>query len=218
MQRNLTAVLALSSGIGAAILLVTGASVALALPNEPNITLCHATPPDTAAQGYVEITVDANSVFKQGHGTRHDADIIPAFDYTDAQGDTVHYPGKNLDHGGQAILDNGCEEVAPPTTTTPTTTTATTTTNTTTTSTTTTGTTSTATSTSSHPSQTRPSQTGGGNSPGGRPIPSGAVDAGGTGLYDSGPSGSPAAILLLTGGLLTVASAALTVRWRRQTT
>ena len=69
------------------------------------VTLCHAKPPDTAKNGWNEITVDDDAVLKQGHGNQHDADIIPAF---------AGYPGKNLatvfDNGmtGQEILDGGC--------------------------------------------------------------------------------------------------------------
>jgi hypothetical protein len=45
------------------------------------VTLCHATPPDTAKEGYNLITTDDDGVFTQGHDSEHDADIIPAFDY-----------------------------------------------------------------------------------------------------------------------------------------
>jgi hypothetical protein len=84
------------------------------------VTICHATPPDTAANGWVAITVDiASTGYKQsGHQDQHDADIIPAYNY---RGVFV-YNGKNLDtyfYGalGSDILANGCvspsESVAP---------------------------------------------------------------------------------------------------------
>jgi hypothetical protein len=77
-------------------------------PPEHLVTICHATPPDTAAQGWVQITVDVASVGYQqsGHQSEHDADIIPPWSYGD-----FDYPGK----GDQAILENGCEPVDPPT-------------------------------------------------------------------------------------------------------
>jgi len=82
------------------------------------VTLCHATPVDTAANGWNDITVDDDAVFKEGHGTQHDADIIPAFDYWTQDGGTGawtknHFPGKNLGtvfYGvtGAQILAAGC--------------------------------------------------------------------------------------------------------------
>lgn len=82
------------------------------------VTLCHATPPDTAANGWNELTVsDAALVIKNGHATEHDADIIPAFDYwIKVQGAWTfhHFAGKNLatvwsGATGAEILANGCE-------------------------------------------------------------------------------------------------------------
>ena len=81
------------------------------------VTLCHATPADTAAEGWHSITVDDDAVFKEGHAYEHDADIIPAFYYwtgSDKDGWTQnHFDGKNLGtdffgHTGQEILDAGC--------------------------------------------------------------------------------------------------------------
>lgn len=115
--------------------------------------------------------------------------------------------------GRSSILDNGCEEVAPPTTTTATTTATTTGTA--------TGTTTTATTTVPPTTTAAPSPTIGsppspaGGPPPGRPIPSGAVDAGGTGLNDQPVDPSVASILLISGGLLLGVSTAFTVRWRR---
>ncbi len=85
---------------------------------QPKVTICHATPPANAKNGWNQITVSANSIIKgKGHG-QHAADIIPAFDYN---GGT--YPGKNLDTdfggaSGREILANGC--VLPDVTPTPT--------------------------------------------------------------------------------------------------
>lgn len=83
---------------------------------EHKVTICHATPPDTAADGWVSIEVDVASVGYQhsGHQDQHAADIIPPYHYDD-----VSYPGK----GDQSILANGCvkPETPPPTTPPPTT-------------------------------------------------------------------------------------------------
>ncbi len=79
----------------------------------PTITICHATPPDTAARGWTAVTVTEASVrFGHNHGA-HRLDIIPAFTFQNTD-----YPGKNLDkvlrngHTGAEILENGC--VVPP--------------------------------------------------------------------------------------------------------
>ena len=64
-------------------LLVTGSVSAegfVACPRPPDVTLCHASPPATAAQGWHEITVAAPAVLQQGHDN-HGADIIPAFQW-----------------------------------------------------------------------------------------------------------------------------------------
>ena len=91
-------------------------------PNHVPVTLCHATPPDTAAQGWEAITVDDDSIVTSGHNEQHDLDIIPAFDYW-AQVDDVwtllHFAGKNLDTvfsgiPGSAILAAGCEYTVTP--------------------------------------------------------------------------------------------------------
>jgi hypothetical protein len=100
-----------------AVVMAIGAGTALATKPNPahKVTICHATPPDTAANGYVQLSVDVASVGYQhsGHETEHDADIIPPYEYTAADGNTFSYPGKNFG-AGQAILNNGC--VVPDTT------------------------------------------------------------------------------------------------------
>jgi hypothetical protein len=73
--------------------------------NGHKITICHATPPDTAANGYESITVDTSAQNFVAHRDEHDADIIPPF------GD---FPGKNWDADGQAIYRNDCEVPEPP--------------------------------------------------------------------------------------------------------
>jgi hypothetical protein len=107
LRKALLAVLA-----GMALVMAIGAGTALATRPKPEhkITICHATPPDTAANGYHDITVDVASVGYQnsGHQSEHDADIIPPWQYTD-DGDTFSFPGKNWTDAGQAIWRNGCE-------------------------------------------------------------------------------------------------------------
>src|SRR5260221_6170091 len=88
-----------------------------------SVTLCHATPPDTAAGGWIQITTDTSSdgSLKGGHDTSHADDIIPAYHDVSSGFD---YPGKNLATlfdgvTGQSILDAGCVSVrssAPPST------------------------------------------------------------------------------------------------------
>lgn len=85
-------------------------------PNHVAVTLCHATPPDTAAQGWNLITIDDDAVVKEGHGYEHAADIIPPFVYwtlTDAGWRSTQYLGRNLDTlfagvPGSRILNLGC--------------------------------------------------------------------------------------------------------------
>ncbi len=65
------------------------------------ITFCHATPPDTAKNGYQKITTDVGAFYNDGH-INHAADIYPAGSFTkgghdyswDAQGDQslLQYP------------------------------------------------------------------------------------------------------------------------------
>ncbi len=72
-------------------------------PQHVAVTICHATPPDTAANGYTKIVTDDDGVLNQGHASQHGADIIPPF----VIGNT-NYPGKNWDVTGQAIWNNNC--------------------------------------------------------------------------------------------------------------
>ncbi len=87
-----------------------------------SVTICHATPADTAANGWISLSLSANgAVLTSQHNTQHDADIIPAFQWTDNNG-TQTYPGKNLTtiwggYTGEEILNNGCTIPTPPTNT-----------------------------------------------------------------------------------------------------
>lgn len=66
-----------------------------------HVTICHATPPDTAANGYVRISPSASGVY-HGHYREHAADIIPPFVYDG------HTYSLNWTATGQAIWNNGC--------------------------------------------------------------------------------------------------------------
>ena len=94
--------------LAAALVASSGAALATQ-PVEHKVDICHAVPPDTAANGYNLINVDVASVGYQnsGHQNQHDADIIPAWSYTD-NGQTFSFAGKNWDDEGQAIWRNGC--------------------------------------------------------------------------------------------------------------
>src|SRR3990167_3725983 len=67
-----------------------------------NVRICHAIPPDTAANGLVS-NHPANIGVLIGHATQHDADIIPPFG---------QFPGKNWTDEGEATWNNDC--VRPP--------------------------------------------------------------------------------------------------------
>jgi hypothetical protein len=92
-----------------------GVKKALAFVNHDNgnVTICHAKPPLTAANGWEEETINEHAVFNDGHFL-HLKDIIPPFDYWvnppgPADWVFLHYDGKNWNEEGQAILRNGCE-------------------------------------------------------------------------------------------------------------
>jgi hypothetical protein len=113
-------------GVAGSLVIAAGAfaSVGVATagaPTDHTVTICHATPPDTAANGWQQLSVDVSSVGYQqsGHQDQHDADIIPPYDFGD-----FSFAGKNWDATGQAIWNNGCVVPETPTseeTTTPTT-------------------------------------------------------------------------------------------------
>jgi hypothetical protein len=109
LQRNLGWIAAAALVAAVALLSSTPAVMGSAPPNH-KIVICHATPPETAANGWNMIEVDVASVGYQhaGHESRHDADIIPPYTYGGAS-----FPGKNWTTLGQAIWDNDCRAVAP---------------------------------------------------------------------------------------------------------
>jgi hypothetical protein len=98
---------------------VSPSSVLASQPDQHKVTICHATPPDTAANGWKQLAADVASSghLQGGHDTEHAADIIPPYSYYG-----YDFPGKNWDATGQAIYNNGCVD---PTATTTTTTTST---------------------------------------------------------------------------------------------
>jgi len=105
--------------------MVAGSPTMLTEAQAETVTMCHATPADTAANGWVSISISADgTVLDSQHSTQHDADIIPAFEWTDQDG--LHsYPGKNLTanfsgYTGQQILANHCSLPTPSNTPVPT--------------------------------------------------------------------------------------------------
>ncbi|MBX9472071.1 hypothetical protein [Microcella sp.] len=92
------------------------------------VAVCHATPPDTAAEGWnlLSIDDDAAATNQSGHDQEHDADIIQAFSYwhkvgngNDATWEYLSYPGKNLTTDfdgftGAEILANDCVKPSTP--------------------------------------------------------------------------------------------------------
>ncbi|TAL42676.1 MAG: hypothetical protein EPN91_07810 [Salinibacterium sp.] len=87
------------------------------VPNRNPVTICHATPPDTAAQGWVSETIDGSgAILSSQHQTQHDKDIIPSFVYweqIDGVWTPFTYPGKNLTTDfsgftGSEILASDC--------------------------------------------------------------------------------------------------------------
>lgn len=103
------------------LLFILTVSVAAACPPD-KVVICHATPADTAANGWNQIEVDKASIAKpNGHGTEHTADIIPPFE-AGSNGDKKKdqwdaFAGLNWDSTGQAVWRNGCvkpEPTAPP--------------------------------------------------------------------------------------------------------
>ena len=90
--------------------------------DDHKVTICHATPPDTAKNGYNQIDVDISSSghLKGGHQEKHDADIIPPYEFQTEEDGLFEYPGKNWTEAGQAIYKNDCVVPTPTPTPTPT--------------------------------------------------------------------------------------------------
>lgn len=99
--------------IASAMLLVIGLAGTVLAWNGPNVTLCHAMPPDTAANGWNQIIIDQDGAL--GHARQHTKDIIPPF----SSGDDT-FAGLNWDKMGQEIWNNGCTIPTPTPTPTPT--------------------------------------------------------------------------------------------------
>ena len=89
-----------------------GAPSPAAAPQE-NVRICHAT--GSANNPYVEQepAIGNNGDLQGGH-LGHPQDIIPPYDYIDANGNQQTFPGQNWTPEGQAIWQNGCRPVAPP--------------------------------------------------------------------------------------------------------
>ena len=81
--------------------------------HQDKLTICHATSSET--HPYTVQTIDTSAIDEHnnagwnGHGD-HTRDIIPPFG---------HFPGRNYDAAGTAILANGCHIPTPPVTTPP---------------------------------------------------------------------------------------------------
>jgi hypothetical protein len=86
-------------------------SANVALPTK--VRICHAT--GSTSNPYVsqEPEIENNGDLQGGH-LNHDRDIIPPYQYIDANGETQTYPGKNWIEEGQAIWANGCKIPPPP--------------------------------------------------------------------------------------------------------
>lgn len=92
-------------------------------PNHVPVTICHATPPDTAAQGWESITIDDDAIVKSAHNEQHNLDIIPAFNYWEkndlGEWTLKYFEGKNLNtdfsgYSGSSILTSGCAMTVTP--------------------------------------------------------------------------------------------------------
>jgi hypothetical protein len=103
--------------VAAAGLWLAATAAAAPPPHNGKVTLCHARPPASAKNGWVQITVSTNAVTHEGHG-KHADDIIPSFTYY-VKSVQHAYPGKNLStlfggFTGAQILANGCTLPTPP--------------------------------------------------------------------------------------------------------
>jgi hypothetical protein len=89
-----------------------GAPSRTAAPPE-KVRICHAT--GSSSNPYVsqEPAIGNNGDLQGGH-LNHERDIIPPYEYVDANGVTQLFPGRNWTEEGQAIWQNGCNAPPPP--------------------------------------------------------------------------------------------------------
>ena len=80
--------------------------------DEKKVTICHAT--GSESNPFVEQSpaIGNNGDLQGGH-LGHPNDIIPPYDYVDADGNPQTFPGQNWSPENQAILQNGCRPVTP---------------------------------------------------------------------------------------------------------
>lgn len=90
---------------------------AFSKPGNEKVRICHATSSHSNPYTSIEPAIANNGDLQGGHlnhtGPIYPAagwgDIIPPYEYVDAQGETQTFPGYNWSPEGQAILQNGCE-------------------------------------------------------------------------------------------------------------
>jgi uncharacterized repeat protein (TIGR01451 family) len=92
---------------------VTIGARTLGAQDEKKVTICHAT--GSEGNPFVEQSpaIGNNGDLQGGH-LSHPDDIIPPYDYVDANGNPQTFPGQNWTPEGQAIWQNGCRRPAPP--------------------------------------------------------------------------------------------------------
>ena len=94
--------IALCAAVLLAALVVVGVAYAHGQPADPQITLCHANPPDTAANGWNLIAIDDDGIQGSSHDGQHGADIIPAFSWQEWEetGEVCTWGSWHNGHGG----------------------------------------------------------------------------------------------------------------------
>lgn len=89
---------------------------AFSKPSNDKVRICHATSSQKNPYSSIEVAIANNGDLQGGHlnhkgpvyPTAGWGDIIPPYEYVDAQGQTQAFPGYNWSPEGQAILQNGC--------------------------------------------------------------------------------------------------------------
>ena len=91
---------------------VTIGAHAGASANEKQVTICHSA---GGSGNYVLQTpaIENNGDLSGGH-LNHENDIIPSYLYVDSSGNPQTFPGRNWSAENQAIWQNNCKPVAPP--------------------------------------------------------------------------------------------------------